>query len=327
MAIMDRLIKIAGKVSADNLNIPSGDQFVGNPETHGIDTPRGGGFSIMQDLQRDLHKEMKHESDVDANPRMSAIAKTLSEEVEKEKDSETGMKFGEKTKQAFDELPGTDPIAEPVEVDPIDVAMQFTASVAKELLKFRRTHGFATVRQNYKGTGRQRAVRQLWIRLGNGGGVDVWLEKDHFTVGGVTLIKVPGKFPYGVKAPVEVAKEIAEILKKLSEMPLTASDHSNLKSRRAMYWGGPDRIYRLTKEEQEKGSAVCPKCKREMNREPFTKSEKLYTCQECGFKVPSSKTTTTKITIDVEPNGDVDVDVTTAKGKKTRRGSMEMILV
>jgi predicted RNA-binding Zn-ribbon protein involved in translation (DUF1610 family) len=90
-----------------------------------------------------------------------------------------------------------------------------------------------------------------------------------------------------------------------------------LKSRRAMYWGGPDRVYRLTRTEQENGNAVCPKCKKEMQKEPFTKSDKLYTCQSCGFKVPTSKTTTTRVTIDVDKDtGEVDVDVTTAKGRR-----------
>jgi predicted RNA-binding Zn-ribbon protein involved in translation (DUF1610 family) len=98
---------------------------------------------------------------------------------------------------------------------------------------------------------------------------------------------------------------------------LQGSDFSEIHSRRAMYWGGPDRVYRLTRTEQENGTAVCPKCKKEMQKEPFTKSDKLYTCESCGFKVPTSKTTTTRVTIDVDKDtGEVDVDVTTAKGRR-----------
>jgi predicted RNA-binding Zn-ribbon protein involved in translation (DUF1610 family) len=164
---------------------PHGDMFVGDPDMHGIDSPRGGGFSIMQDLQKDLHKEQKKESE--AGPKIAGCRR------------------------------GTDFFA---------------------------------------------------------------------AEGGVT-------------------------------------DDASLKSRRAMYWGAPDRVYRLTKEEQEKGSAICPRCKKEMALEPFTKSEKLYLCQKCGFKVPTSKTTTTRITIDVDKGtGEVDVDVTTAKVPKGRRGSL-----
>jgi hypothetical protein len=32
-------------------------EFMGDPEVHGLDEPRAGGFSIMQDLQEDLHDE------------------------------------------------------------------------------------------------------------------------------------------------------------------------------------------------------------------------------------------------------------------------------
>ena len=87
-----------------------------------------------------------------------------------------------------------------------------------------------------------------------------------------------------------------------------------------MYWGGPGRTYRLTKEEQETGTTTCPKCKGQMAKEPFMRGEKLYLCPECRFKVPTSKTTTTRIQIDVAPDGEVDVDVTTAgKGSKIGR--------
>ena len=37
-------------------------QFAGDPKVHGIDKPRGGGFSIMQDLAEDLHEEAKEEA-------------------------------------------------------------------------------------------------------------------------------------------------------------------------------------------------------------------------------------------------------------------------
>jgi DNA-directed RNA polymerase subunit RPC12/RpoP len=120
-------------------------------------------------------------------------------------------------------------------------------------------------------------------------------------------------------SPDEIADWLIEFHKK------NASDYSNLRSRRAMYWGAPDRIYRLTRNEQENGMAVCPRCKAEMKKEPFTKSEKLYACPKCGFKVPSSKTTTTKIEIEVE-NGEVtDVDVTTARRTKKSNLVKEMV--
>lgn len=36
---------------------PPEDQYVGDPKTHGLEEPRGGGFTIMQNLQKDLHDE------------------------------------------------------------------------------------------------------------------------------------------------------------------------------------------------------------------------------------------------------------------------------
>jgi rubrerythrin len=81
-----------------------------------------------------------------------------------------------------------------------------------------------------------------------------------------------------------------------------------LRSRRAMYWCAPDRTFRLTQQEQESGSAICPKCRVEMNKEKFTRSDKLLTCPTCGFKVPTSKAVTK---IEVKVPAGVEVDVTT----------------
>lgn len=82
--------------------------------------------------------------------------------------------------------------------------------------------------------------------------------------------------------------------------------------REAMYWCSPDRTYRLTKQEQEAGSAMCPKCKGDMENERFTRSERMYRCPECGFKIPSGKVTTKKVEIEIEPDGSVEVEVTDA---------------
>jgi predicted RNA-binding Zn-ribbon protein involved in translation (DUF1610 family) len=125
----------------------------------------------------------------------------------------------------------------------------------------------------------------------------------------------------------DARRDFRSIVKSLDPMSLRSSDYSELRSRRAMYWGAPDRVYRLTRTEQENGNAVCPKCKKEMQKEPFTKSDKLYTCQSCGFKVPTSKTTTTRITVDVDKDGEVDVDVTTAGKEKKAAKEHELKIV
>lgn len=84
----------------------------------------------------------------------------------------------------------------------------------------------------------------------------------------------------------------------------------------AMYWCSPDRTYRLTKKEQAEGTAVCPKCKSQMEKESFTKQEKMFRCPDCGFKVPTGKVTTKKIEIEIEPDGEVEVEVTTASRRQ-----------
>lgn len=87
--------------------------------------------------------------------------------------------------------------------------------------------------------------------------------------------------------------------------------------KQAMYWCGPDRTYRLTRQEQEGNGAVCPKCKGEMEKERFTRREKMFRCPKCGFKVPTGKVMTKKVEIEIEPDGNVEVEVTEAsKGEK-----------
>jgi predicted RNA-binding Zn-ribbon protein involved in translation (DUF1610 family) len=89
----------------------------------------------------------------------------------------------------------------------------------------------------------------------------------------------------------------------------------------AMYWYDKDRTYRLTKGEQEPDVVVtCPKCRSEMTRKNFTRSEKMLCCEECGFMIPTSKVVKKKIEIEIEPNGEVEVEVTEASaGLKSRR--------
>jgi len=99
--------------------------------------------------------------------------------------------------------------------------------------------------------------------------------------------------------------------------PKTGSRLFSASVRQAMYWCGPERTYRLTKGEQNDGNAICPKCKGQMEKEPFTRSEKMWRCPECGFKVPTGKAIN-KIEIEIEPDGEIEVELTTA-GLKPRR--------
>lgn len=90
----------------------------------------------------------------------------------------------------------------------------FTADISKKLLGLRSKYGIASIRQNYKGTGSRKATRQLWIRLDNGEGVDVWLEPDFYQIGGVTINRIKGNFPYSGRTSIQIAEEIASTLQK-----------------------------------------------------------------------------------------------------------------
>jgi len=120
---------------------------------------------------------------------------------------------------------------------------------------------------------------------------------------------------HGIESPrgggFSIMQDLAEDLHKESVKK------AGRRGRNAAYWCAPERTYRMTQEEQEKGTPTCPRCKLDMEKEPFTKAEKMWVCPKCRFKVPTGKLTKTRVTIDVDKEtGEVDVDVTNA-----RRGS------
>ena len=56
-----------------------------------------------------------------------------------------------------------------------------------------------------------------------------------------------------------------------------------------------------------------------MERQNFTRSDKLYNCPGCGFKIPTSKTVTQKVEVEIAPDGTVEVEVEPVDAS-TRRG-------
>lgn len=100
--------------------------------------------------------------------------------------------------------------------------------------------------------------------------------------------------------------------------PIQAADRKtqHLKSRRAMYWCSPGRTYRMTKSDVASGSPRCPKCCGDMGRHNFTRSEKLFICDECGFKISSDKVLTEKPVVEAVP---AEPQVTVASMKSRRQ--------
>ena len=55
----------------------------------------------------------------------------------------------------------------------------------------------------------------------------------------------------------------------------------------AIYHCDLGRKYKYTNEELDSGSARCPKCKSEMDKENYKRGVKLFHCRNCGFKIPT----------------------------------------
>ena len=90
---------------------------------------------------------------------------------------------------------------------------------------------------------------------------------------------------------------------------LASIGHTVPRSRRAMYWRDKGRQYTLSRQEVQENIRICPKCKSEMDIEPYSKKEKLLICTECGFKITTGCIIDKSVTVDVMQDGEVKVDV------------------
>ena len=78
----------------------------------------------------------------------------------------------------------------------------FNTKLAKLLQGLKRDANALSIRQNYRGTGRQIARRQLWVRYADHV-VDLWLETRSLEIGGV--VGVTGvRISYNDRTPEEV---------------------------------------------------------------------------------------------------------------------------
>ena len=338
-----------GRFSAD----PSLDNFKGKPGTHGINTPRGGGFSIMEDLQKDLHQESNDLAGV--HPKTGSAKKAAGPDVGKIMRYEDGEMDQDEIVEFFQEL---------IDSGAIYHLQGSYGRMAQHLISQGLCHRKGQVGSSKKATiTRCPKCREIldeddsewmgedqnglgWskmrescpkcryektytmsengnirnVRVVNTGHLpmaasdkiasqkyrDYTIEKsgDNFYVKDPSGHRAFGEVP----ASIETAKKWIDqdIHEKGSKK---ASDKfAGLKSRRALYWCAPDRTYRLTQQEQQAGQANCPRCQIPMEKENFTRSDKLLICPQCRFKVPTSKAVN-KVEIKV-PAG-VEVDVTT----------------
>jgi len=88
--------------------------------------------------------------------------------------------------------------------------VEFNTQLAKELKKLKKDLGVTKVRQNYRGTGSKKAVRQLYISVPwQWRGLDLWLYKDCTALGGcIVPIKPQPVVKHEGKTPAQVYEEI-----------------------------------------------------------------------------------------------------------------------
>lgn len=326
------------------MNPPMG-QFCGNPGTHGLDKPVGGGFSVMNDLAYELHDEANQFADV--NPRFASLKAGL-----KEIASEASMTAGaeiEATRFIREATINRCPkCREMLDEDDSEWLGEDGAGIGWSLCRescpkcgFEKTYKFSERGQmkdvRIKSQGRsvaatsgdeppaQRTIEEETAKKSSvsvtarspdlvdkimryeGGEMDQDETVEFFQdlIDSGTIHSLQGS--YGRMAENLIRQGLCH-RKGQAASDKTASDpYAGMKSRRAMYWCAPDRTFRLTQQEQQSGTATCPKCKVEMQVEPFTRSDKLMICPECRFKVPTSKAVKQ---VEVKVPAGVSVEVT-----------------
>jgi len=374
-----------GRFSAD----PSMDNFLGKPGTHGINTPRGGGFSIMEDLASDLHQESNDLAGV--HPKTGSSKQAATPDVEKIMEYEDGRLSEDETVELFQDLIDSGMIyhlqgsygrmAQHLIQQGLCHRKGQKASDKKAVSNYMRNMSYPFPSPAARGLGQAKKVvvkcphchKPVWDvatidqalnKCHNCGqrfmndpddpdaytssdkakkaafthcphchdfmdddDESEWLGEDGRGVGWSLISEVCPSCGYTKEYKLSERGEIKDVKVGNPHQKAASDKFANLKSRRAMYWGAPDRTYRLTRQEQETGQANCPRCQVPMEKEPFTRSDKLLICPECRFKVPTSKAVN-KVEISV-PAG-VEVNVTQQDGccddepimANTRRGRL-----
>lgn len=106
-------------------------------------------------------------------------------------------------------------------------ANTFNTALAKELKKLKKAVGATKIRQGYKGTGRQKFRRQVWVDVPwNSRGIDLWLEASAIGMGGVIAPFGQGvRIPYADKSPQEVYQEVEDFFREWKARPAKENSH------------------------------------------------------------------------------------------------------
>lgn len=96
-------------------------------------------------------------------------------------------------------------------------AEDYNKSLAKRLQALKQELPIMSIRQGYKGTGGRSHRRQIFVHFSNDKSIDLWLEDDRVTLGGVTLTRY-GQVLYRGRSVDDVFSEIVLALRPLSLM-------------------------------------------------------------------------------------------------------------
>jgi hypothetical protein len=313
---MEQQSKMASRrplLAKQDTDVPAGDMFVGDPKTHGIETPRGGGFNIMQQLQKDLHEESEEEAD--EGPLVSPIQ----ERTTASRRCRNAAIVKRMTTTWNDDgsiIESTD-----IEWDPEDASEVWQGKTASDMTAAKkadvpddllagRKRGNPLVKVSVNVSGDK--VKVVWEAESGRSNTTTYSndwEGWHNGVKKGLNLSMPDDRKFNAWAKKSLGVDIPQMLQE-NKAKKGSSEYDCLRSRRAMYWMDKGRTYRLTKNEQNSGSCTCPRCREQMNKEKFTRSEKLLNCPGCGFKIPSSKVQTQrKVEVEIEPDGTVEVEV------------------
>jgi len=119
-------------------------------------------------------------------------------------------------------------------------ANAYNTAMAKVLKKLKKdVPGVKRVWQNYKGTGKKKHRRQIWVDFEDGDrSIDLWLDTDRITFGG---IRFTGKHKVPVKGRTaeQVYRDVVEFLKKhaMKESVMKEPVESHLHTRRTVVEG------------------------------------------------------------------------------------------
>jgi len=351
--VKQRMASRRSVFAMDEAEAKADPQFVGDPKVNGLDKPRGGGFSIMQNLAK-AQAEVSLEK-ASENPKVSPIqasvkvaglrAKALSKKETEEAVNNEAWFVSSPTLEkirnhAVISLKSTivgdlhqqiAKLVDKIESDIVDTlqtvdgiemdkAVNFSKNVAV------RIYNPASPSLRYPDSERysdrlEQTVKEI---MGHKA-----LSRDASRKIGKAVESIVDDFNSQVKTSFKKVErltesEVADILskdKKTMEfleregMKLFASD---MRCRRGMYWCGPERTYRMTKREIASGQPSCPKCCAEMGKHRFTRNAKLFICEGCGFKISSDKILTDKPIVEAIP---VEPQVTVANCKSRRQSS------